>query len=96
MICQTALGIDSTDLTQLSSVEEWLATLKMSRYLENFHRAGIRDIQSVARLNQGDLNQMGITLAGHVKKILQSIHTLRTQLAVNMSEGFLKVKECNL
>ncbi|MCL4164434.1 UNVERIFIED_CONTAM: hypothetical protein GTU68_007196 [Idotea baltica] len=61
----------------------------MSRYLDNFHRAGIRDIQSVARLSQADLNQLGITLAGHLKKILQSIHTLRTQLAVNMSEGFL-------
>ncbi|KAA0201025.1 hypothetical protein HAZT_HAZT009123 [Hyalella azteca] len=87
--CQTALGLDSTDLTQLGSVEEWLSSLKMSRYLENFESAGLSDVQSVARLNQRDLTTLGITLVGHQKKILQSIQTLRTQLAVSMAEGFL-------
>ena len=61
----------------------------MSRYQDNFQRAGITEIQAVARLTQHDLTQLGVTLVGHQKKILQSIHTLRTQLAVNMSEGFL-------
>lgn len=87
--CTTALGLDSVDLTQLSSVEDWLASLKMSRYLDNFQRAGVTQLESVARLTQHDLTQLGITLVGHQKKILQSIHALRTQLDVNMSEGFL-------
>ncbi|XP_066959562.1 ephrin type-B receptor 1 isoform X4 [Macrobrachium rosenbergii] len=87
--CTTALGLDSVDMTQLTSVEDWLASLKMSRYVENFQRAGLADLEAVARLTQHDLNQLGITLVGHQKKILQSIHTMRTQLAVNMSEGFL-------
>ncbi|CAL4073921.1 unnamed protein product [Meganyctiphanes norvegica] len=87
--CTTALGLDSVDMTQLTSVEDWLASLKMTRYLENFERAGLSELEAVARLTQQDLTQLGITLVGHQKKILQSIHTLRTQLAVNMSEGFL-------
>ncbi|XP_071528674.1 ephrin type-A receptor 4-A isoform X4 [Panulirus ornatus] len=87
--CTTALGLDSVDMTQLTSVEDWLASLKMSRYVDNFQRTGLNDLEAVARLTQHDLTQLGITLVGHQKKILQSIHTLRTQLAVNMSEGFL-------
>ncbi|KAK7082967.1 Ephrin type-A receptor 5, partial [Halocaridina rubra] len=87
--CTTALGLDSVDMTQLTSVEDWLASLKMSRYVDNFQRTGLTDLEAVARLTQHDLNQLGITLVGHQKKILQSIHTMRTQLAVNMSEGFL-------
>ncbi|XP_076066161.1 eph receptor tyrosine kinase isoform X4 [Oratosquilla oratoria] len=87
--CNTALGIDSVDLTQLNSIEDWLASLKMTRYLDNFQRAGLSDLEAVARLTQHDLTQLGITLVGHQKKILQSIHTMHTQLAVNMSEGFL-------
>ncbi|KAK3892411.1 hypothetical protein Pcinc_003644, partial [Petrolisthes cinctipes] len=87
--CTTALGLDSVDLTQLSSVEDWLASLKMNRYLDNFQRAGVTQLESVARLTQHDLTQLGITLVGHQKKILQSIHALRAQLDVNMSEGFL-------
>ncbi|KAK8387010.1 hypothetical protein O3P69_017987 [Scylla paramamosain] len=87
--CTTALGLDSVDMTQLTSVEDWLASLKMSRYVDNFQRTGLTDLEAVARLTQHDLTQLGITLVGHQKKILQSIHTLRTQLAVNMSEGFL-------
>ncbi|KAG7174793.1 Ephrin type-A receptor 4-like [Homarus americanus] len=87
--CTTALGLDSVDMTQLTSVEDWLASLKMSRYVDNFQRTGLTDLEAVARLTQHDLTQLGITLVGHQKKLLQSIHTLRTQLAVNMSEGFL-------
>ncbi|MPC63522.1 Ephrin type-B receptor 1 [Portunus trituberculatus] len=89
LVCTTALGLDSVDMTQLTSVEDWLASLKMSRYVDNFQRTGLTDLEAVARLTQHDLTQLGITLVGHQKKILQSIHTLRTQLAVNMSEGFL-------
>nr|XP_027221997.1 ephrin type-A receptor 4-A-like [Penaeus vannamei] len=87
--CTTALGLDSVDMTQLTSVEDWLASIKMTRYLDNFQRTGLTDLEAVARLTQHDLTQLGITLVGHQKKILQSIHTMRTQLAVNMSEGFL-------
>lgn len=76
-------------MTQLTSVEDWLSSLKMNRYLENFERAGMTELEAVARLTQLELTQLGITLVGHQKKILQSIHTLRTQLAVNQSEGFL-------
>ena len=83
------LGLDSPDLTQLRCVEDWLAGLKMSRYLDNFSNAGLTEMATVARLSQRDLTQLGITLVGHQKKILQSIMTLRTQYAVNMSDGFL-------
>lgn len=72
-------------MTQFTSVEEWLNSIKMARYLENFERVGINSIEKVARLSLKDLTAIGVMLAGHQKKIMNSIQTMRAQ----MSEGFL-------
>jgi len=80
---------DAPDLTQFNSVDEWLANIKMSRYSDNFAAAGIVNIDQVARLGLTQLVDLGVTLVGHQRKIINSIQAIRTQLSVNLSEGFL-------
>ncbi|GAB6031351.1 hypothetical protein CHUAL_009137 [Chamberlinius hualienensis] len=90
---QNPLAPDAPDMTQFATVEEWLSTIKMARYLENFERAGIVTMDAVARLTHKELASLGITLVGHQKKIMNSIQAMRAQMNANMSEGFLVEKE---
>lgn len=83
------LAPDAPDMTQFTSVEEWLDSLKMSRYLENFERAGVTNMESVVRLTVKELTSLGVTLVGHQKKIMNSVQAIRAQLSANLSEGFL-------
>jgi len=86
---QNPLAPDAPDMTQFATVEEWLSSIKMVRYLENFDRAGINSMDAVARLTLKELATLGITLVGHQKKIMNSVQTMRAQINANMSEGFL-------
>ncbi|KAJ8679399.1 hypothetical protein QAD02_015186 [Eretmocerus hayati] len=82
------LAPDAVDLTQLSSVSEWLASIKMSRYAESFERAGIKSLEAAAHINVQELTALGITLVGHQKKIMNSVSALRAQMSAT-SQGFL-------
>uniref|UniRef100_A0A8B9SEC7 Ephrin type-B receptor 3 n=1 Tax=Apteryx owenii TaxID=8824 RepID=A0A8B9SEC7_APTOW len=53
----------------------WLDAIKMGRYKENFVNAGFASFDLVA-----DLLRIGVTLAGHQKKILSSIQDMRLQM----------------
>ncbi|XP_028824287.1 ephrin type-B receptor 4b isoform X2 [Denticeps clupeoides] len=64
-------------LSQCASVGEWLRAIKMERYEENFLQAGFSSFQLIAQISTEDLLRIGVTLAGHQKKILSSIQTLR-------------------
>lgn len=83
------LSSDAPDMTQFGSVNEWLCSIKMARYLDNFEQAGIVGLKAVARLTVADLTTLGITLVGHQKKIMNSIQAMRAQFSNNLSEGFL-------
>ncbi|KAJ8885297.1 hypothetical protein PR048_011494 [Dryococelus australis] len=76
-------------MTQFTSVEEWLNSIKMARYLENFERAGIISMDGVVRVTVKELTALGITLVGHQKKIMNSVQAMRAQINANLSEGFL-------
>jgi hypothetical protein len=81
------------EVSRFSSVEGWLISIKMDRYIQNFLNAGFRTIEQVSTITSRDLETLGVSLIGHQKKIMNSIQTLRTQLYgphfQNMSEGFL-------
>ena len=77
------------DYSAYSGVPEWLESLKMSRYSDHFAKAGVLTMESVAKLSLPQLVEIGVTLVGHQKKIMGSIHAMRAQMSVNMSEGFL-------
>ncbi|XP_059486386.1 ephrin type-A receptor 4-A isoform X2 [Neocloeon triangulifer] len=83
------LAADAPDMTQFTSVEEWLSSIKMARYMDNFQRAGICSMDAVVRLTVKELTALGITLVGHQKKIMNSVQAMRAQISANLSEGFL-------
>lgn len=66
-------------LSSCSSVAEWLRAIKMERYEESFLQAGYTSMQLLTHINTEDLLRLGVTLAGHQKKILSSIQALRVQ-----------------
>lgn len=76
-------------MTQFKTVEEWLCSIKMSRYLESFQRSGFSSMEAVSRLTLKDLTALGVVLVGHQKKIMNSVQTLRAQMNATLSDGFL-------
>lgn len=67
------------------SVEEWLESIKMGRYSENFRLSGITCVDAIVRLSVQDLAAIGVTLVGHQRKIMNSIQAIRSHL----SQGYL-------
>ncbi|KAJ8394985.1 hypothetical protein AAFF_G00039360 [Aldrovandia affinis] len=63
----------------VSTVEDWLDSIKMGQYKEHFCGAGYVTLDSVLYVTVSDLGRMGVSLAGHQKKILSSIQILQTQ-----------------
>uniref|UniRef100_A0A8C3G6M6 receptor protein-tyrosine kinase n=1 Tax=Cyclopterus lumpus TaxID=8103 RepID=A0A8C3G6M6_CYCLU len=62
-------------LSSCGSVSEWLRALKMERYEQSFLQSGFTSLEVVSQLNTDDLLRVGVTLAGHQKKILSSVQT---------------------
>lgn len=54
-------------------ISEWLESIRMKRYIENFQVAGLDTMESLLELTTEDLKKMGITMPGHQKRILCSI-----------------------
>ncbi|XP_068136484.1 ephrin type-A receptor 3-like isoform X2 [Hyperolius riggenbachi] len=65
------------DSFTVTSMEEWLEAIKMNQYIEHFTMAGYVTLDSVLYLSNSELSKIGITLAGHQKKILSSIQNLQ-------------------
>ncbi|XP_068186525.1 ephrin type-B receptor 4a [Antennarius striatus] len=63
-------------LSLCASVGEWLRTIKMERYENSFLQAGFNSVDQLAQITTQDLLHMGVTLAGHQRKILSSIQTM--------------------
>ncbi|KAF7645003.1 hypothetical protein LDENG_00212270 [Lucifuga dentata] len=68
-------------LSSCASVSEWLRAIKMERYDQSFQNAGFTSLDVVSQLTTNDLLRVGVTLAGHQKKILSSVQTLRVHKA---------------
>uniref|UniRef100_A0A8C6V713 receptor protein-tyrosine kinase n=1 Tax=Neogobius melanostomus TaxID=47308 RepID=A0A8C6V713_9GOBI len=60
------------DLSRVSSVEDWLAALKMTQYRDSFLGSGFTSLPLVTQITAEDLQRIGVSLAGHQKKILTS------------------------
>lgn len=76
-------------MIQFKTVDEWLLSIKMSRYRPNFEQAGLTNMAAVFRLMPQDLPIIGVTLMSHQKKIMNSIQNLRAQTSIGTPEGFL-------
>lgn len=62
--------------SSFATVGEWLHAIKMGRYEEGFRSAGFTTFSRVRQITTEDLLRMGITLAGHQKKILSSLQQI--------------------
>ncbi|KAM9176184.1 ephrin type-B receptor 2 isoform 3-T3 [Mergus octosetaceus] len=68
------------DYTSFNTVDEWLDAIKMSQYKESFASAGFTTFDIVSQMSVEDILRVGVTLAGHQKKILNSIQVMRAQM----------------
>uniref|UniRef100_A0A8C5LQ85 receptor protein-tyrosine kinase n=1 Tax=Leptobrachium leishanense TaxID=445787 RepID=A0A8C5LQ85_9ANUR len=66
------------------SVNEWLEGIKMARYTDTFVENGFSSMDAVTQMTLDDLRRFGVTLAGHQKKIMNSIQEIRAQLLNGM------------
>uniref|UniRef100_A0A8D2LEL6 receptor protein-tyrosine kinase n=1 Tax=Varanus komodoensis TaxID=61221 RepID=A0A8D2LEL6_VARKO len=65
--------------SSFGSVGDWLRALKMGRYEDSFASAGFTSFELVSQLSSEDLLRIGVTLAGHQKKIMSSVQNMRAQ-----------------
>uniref|UniRef100_A0A8C9PRT7 Ephrin type-B receptor 2 n=1 Tax=Spermophilus dauricus TaxID=99837 RepID=A0A8C9PRT7_SPEDA len=68
------------DYTSFNTVDEWLEAIKMGQYKESFANAGFTSFDVVSQMMMEDILRVGVTLAGHQKKILNSIQVMRAQM----------------
>ncbi|XP_023686012.1 ephrin type-A receptor 2-like isoform X2 [Paramormyrops kingsleyae] len=67
------------DGSPFRSVSEWLESIKMSQYSENFTCAGITTMEQVLQMKNEDIRNVGVRLPGHLKRIAYSILGLKDQ-----------------
>uniref|UniRef100_A0A3P9A080 receptor protein-tyrosine kinase n=1 Tax=Esox lucius TaxID=8010 RepID=A0A3P9A080_ESOLU len=72
------------DFTTFTSVEDWLGAIKMSQYRDTFLGSGFTSLPLVAQITSEDLLRIGVTLAGHQKKILSSVQSVRDQMILTL------------
>ncbi|NXC17408.1 EPHA8 protein, partial [Corythaeola cristata] len=77
---QTPFDRGLLDLTSCLTVEDWLDSIRLGHYRDNFAMAGYSSLGMVMRMNIEDVRSLGITMMGHQKKILSSIQAMRSQL----------------
>ncbi|KAJ8415167.1 hypothetical protein AAFF_G00008650 [Aldrovandia affinis] len=70
------------------SIGDWLDSIKMSQYKNNFMAAGFTTLDSISTMSIEDVRQIGVTLIGHQRRIVSSIQTLRLQLFHIQEKGF--------
>ncbi|KAH0626054.1 hypothetical protein JD844_000768 [Phrynosoma platyrhinos] len=73
--------------SSFGSVGDWLRAIKMGRYEENFANAGFNSFELVSQLSTEDLLRIGVTLAGHQKKILSSVQSMHVQSKAGPAVG---------
>jgi len=78
---QLLLACDDTDDSPSGpvSVADWLASIKMDHYTEQFTSAGILTVDDAAQLTLKGIVELGVTLVGHQKKIINSVQALHVE-----------------
>ncbi|KAG5852798.1 hypothetical protein ANANG_G00066390 [Anguilla anguilla] len=79
---------DVSDYPLFISIGDWLDSIKMSQYKNNFLAAGFTTLDSITRMSIEDVRRIGVTLIGHQRRIVSSIQTLRLQLVHVQEKGF--------
>uniref|UniRef100_A0A4W5QB11 receptor protein-tyrosine kinase n=1 Tax=Hucho hucho TaxID=62062 RepID=A0A4W5QB11_9TELE len=83
---QPLLSPTPTDLSSVVTVSEWLTALRMDRYKDQFERAHLDTLDRVSRLTMEDVQNLGVNLLGHQRKITNAAQQLRTHLTQGQVE----------
>ncbi|XP_030641448.1 ephrin type-B receptor 5 [Chanos chanos] len=83
---QPLLSPTPTDLSSVATVSDWLSALRMDRYREAFERAELNTLESVSVLTMEDVQNLGVNLLGHQRKIINAAQQLRTHLTQGQVE----------
>lgn len=70
------------------SVSDWLDSIKMGQYKNNFMAAGFTTLDMVSRMNIDDIRRIGVALIGHQRRIVSSLQTLRLHMMHIQEKGF--------
>ncbi|CAL8352090.1 unnamed protein product [Gadus morhua 'NCC'] len=68
------------DFSSFSTVDEWLDAIKMGQYKDSFASAAFSTFDLVSQMTMEDILRVGVTLAGHQKKILNSVQMMRAEM----------------
>ncbi|XP_045420066.1 ephrin type-B receptor 6 isoform X2 [Lemur catta] len=77
---QALLNPVALDFLCLDSPQAWLSAIGLECYQDNFSKFGLCTFSDVAQLSLEDLPALGVTLAGHQKKLLHNIQLLQQHL----------------
>ena len=69
------------ECTELTSIHDWLVSIKMGQYSDMFNKAGFTHLKQVATEDDLDLNDMGVKLIGHKNKIRKSLREVKKTLS---------------
>ncbi|XP_031575474.1 ephrin type-B receptor 1-B-like isoform X2 [Actinia tenebrosa] len=79
-LCTSRFSADpsaKTNFGEVTSVEEWLDTLNMQQYVNNFKEAGLSQLDQVKTMSEEDLAKIGVKLIGHRNKMKKSIKAMK-------------------
>ncbi|XP_035594279.1 ephrin type-B receptor 2-like isoform X2 [Oncorhynchus keta] len=74
------LDRSTPDFSSFSTVDEWLDAIRMGQYKENFANEEFTSFDVVSQMTTEDILRVGVMLAGHQKKILNSVQSMRAQM----------------
>uniref|UniRef100_A0A8C9QYF3 receptor protein-tyrosine kinase n=1 Tax=Scleropages formosus TaxID=113540 RepID=A0A8C9QYF3_SCLFO len=83
---QPLLSPTPTDLSTVTTVSDWLTALRMDRYKDEFERAQIDSLEKVSTLTMEDIQNLGVNLLGHQRKIVNAAQQLRIHLTQGQVE----------
>ena len=69
------------EYSDLTTIQDWLESIKMGQYSDMFSKAGYKHLKQVATEDELDLNDMGIKLIGHKNKIRKSLREVKKTLS---------------
>ncbi|XP_016345788.1 ephrin type-A receptor 6-like [Sinocyclocheilus anshuiensis] len=79
---------DMPDYPLFISIGDWLDSIKMSQYKNNFIAAGYTTLDSISTMSIDDVRRIGVSLIGHQRRIVSSIQALRLQFLHVQQSGF--------
>nr|XP_036850396.1 ephrin type-B receptor 6 isoform X5 [Manis javanica] len=77
---QALLTPVALDFPSLDSPQAWLSAIGLECYQDNFSKFGLCTFSDVVQLSLEDLPALGVTLAGHQKKLLHNVQLLQQHL----------------